>query len=85
MPFAFAERGGECAEAEMMAEMERQLDVINQQLDKTEALQAQVQQVSDANLARKLELAAISSESEALLAQLMLSQQLAAAKWLCED
>ena len=85
MPFAFAERGGECAEAKMIAEMERQLRVINRELDETAALQAQVQQVSDPRLARKLELAALSSETEALLAQLMLSQQIAAARWVCES
>lgn len=85
MPFAFAERGGECAEAEMVAEMERQLRVINSQLDETAALQRQVQQVSDPRLARKLELAALASETEALLAQLMLSQQIAAGRWICKS
>ena len=54
MPFAFAERGGECAEAEITSKMERQLKVINRALEETEALQARVQQVSDPRLACKL-------------------------------
>ena len=85
MPFAFAERGGRCAEAQILAEMERQLEVINTELAETKALQEQIQRVSNAQLARELELAAVASETDALMAQLLLTQQLAAARWLCDS